>query len=244
MTDVQALRTEAQSRFEQGDTEGALGACVRLLELEPDNAEALNDAGTLCFALGRAVESCSYYARAFELDRESEEILGNLKMACRAQGLSWQSVLADGQGMQSAAVAGRPARGAQGVSDGLEAEAGGEDAALACPCCGGRFRTFLPAGGVRKKPNRKCPGCGSLGRHRALWLYMVNRTNLMSAELRFLHFSPLPALSELLGSLANVDYVTADIASPYAALKMDITDILFRDEVFDAVLCIHVLEHV
>jgi SAM-dependent methyltransferase len=117
-------------------------------------------------------------------------------------------------------------------------------AGLICPCCGARCAEFLPAGGRRKLPNRKCPGCGSLERHRALWLYMVNRTNLLRDQLRVLHFSPMPALRALLGGLPNVDCVTADLDGVRAELRMDMADNLFRDDVFDAVLAVHVLEHV
>ncbi len=120
----------------------------------------------------------------------------------------------------------------------------GEPAGLICPCCGGHCAEFLPAGGRRKRPNRKCPGCASLERHRALWLYMVNRTNLLTEELRVLHFSPTPVLRDLLRRMPNVDYVAADLEGARAELRMDITDILFRDGLFDAVLAVHVLEHV
>jgi SAM-dependent methyltransferase len=42
----------------------------------------------------------------------------------------------------------------------------------------------------------------------------------------------------------NLDYVTADIESPLALMKMDITDIPFEDNSFDVILCNHLLEHV
>jgi SAM-dependent methyltransferase len=119
-----------------------------------------------------------------------------------------------------------------------------EPAGLICPCCGGHYAEFLPAGGRRKRPNRKCPGCGSLERHRALWLYLVNRTNLLTGELRVLHFSPMPVLRDLLGRMPNLDYVAADLEGNRADLRMDISDVLFREGVFDAVLAVHVLEHV
>ena len=44
--------------------------------------------------------------------------------------------------------------------------------------------------------------------------------------------------------LPNLDYVTADLESPLADVKMDIHEMPFDDNSFDALLCNHVLEHV
>ena len=41
-----------------------------------------------------------------------------------------------------------------------------------------------------------------------------------------------------------LSYVTADLSSSLANIRMDITDIPYKDESFDVVLCNHVLEHV
>ena len=39
-----------------------------------------------------------------------------------------------------------------------------------CPVCESRIRAFLPYG-VNPRPEARCPVCGSLERHRLLWLY-------------------------------------------------------------------------
>ncbi len=112
-----------------------------------------------------------------------------------------------------------------------------------CPICLGRFRRFFPYG-ISPRQNALCPQCGSLERHRLLWLYLRNKTNFFSHSLRVLHFAPERVLNKIFGQCQNIDYVSADISSPLAKVKMDITDIAALDNSFDAILCIHVLEHV
>jgi SAM-dependent methyltransferase len=45
-------------------------------------------------------------------------------------------------------------------------------------------------------------------------------------------------------SLDNLEYRTGDLTAPWADFKVDITDMPFKDEYFDVVLCNHVLEHI
>lgn len=44
--------------------------------------------------------------------------------------------------------------------------------------------------------------------------------------------------------MPNLDYISADLDSPLAMVKMDITNILFENNSFDVILCSHVLEHI
>ncbi len=112
-----------------------------------------------------------------------------------------------------------------------------------CPCCNGRFRRFMPYG-VIPRSNAMCPKCYSLERHRLLMLYLKNRTNIFKVNLRMLHFAPEDTFQRIFKTCSNIDYVSADLDAPNAMLKMDITNILFKNEVFDVILCSHVLEHV
>ena len=112
-----------------------------------------------------------------------------------------------------------------------------------CPCCGWRFRKLLPYGN-KKRLNVGCPRCNSAERHRLLWLYLKNKTNLFSDNLKVLHFAPEYIFQKTLRFMSNLDYISVDLNSPSAMVKMDITNILYKDNSFDVILCSHVLEHV
>lgn len=115
--------------------------------------------------------------------------------------------------------------------------------AVVCPCCRWSFRKFLPYG-VEARENALCPRCGSLERHRLLWLYLKNKTNFFSDNLKVLHFAPEYFFQKVFKSMPNLDYISADLTSPSAMIKMDITNILYGGNSFDVILCCHVLEHI
>ncbi|MFP4664842.1 MAG: class I SAM-dependent methyltransferase [Bacteroidales bacterium] len=112
-----------------------------------------------------------------------------------------------------------------------------------CPVCGGTFRKMLPYGN-KGDDNRLCPRCLSLERHRLLWLFFKEKTNLFTERMRVLHVAPEQPFLERFKKLENLDYTTGDLLSPIADVKMDIMDIPFEDNHFDLVICNHVLEHV
>lgn len=110
-----------------------------------------------------------------------------------------------------------------------------------CPCCNGHFRDFMS---ITKGQWDQCPKCLSFERNRLLSLYLKNRTNIFSDKLKVLHIAPEYSLYKTLRSSSNLEYISADLDSSLAMVKMDITSIQFEDNTFDVVLCSHVLEHV
>lgn len=113
-----------------------------------------------------------------------------------------------------------------------------------CPVCGSRYRKFMPYGYVAPRENALCPHCLALERHRLLWLFLQNETNFFEAPARLLHVAPEYCFIRRFGRLPRLDYVTADLESPLADVKMDIQHIPFADGEFDIIFCNHILEHV
>lgn len=113
-----------------------------------------------------------------------------------------------------------------------------------CPVCGNSYRRFLAYGRLRSRPNALCPGCLSLERHRLIWLYLQNRTDFFNRPMDVLHIAPEQCFIGPFTQRHGERYITADLESPWARVKMDIHQMPFADKTFDAVLCNHVLEHV
>ncbi len=115
-----------------------------------------------------------------------------------------------------------------------------------CPCCGWKLRAFTHGGmSLKVRPNGYCPRCNSKARHRRDWLFLAEKTNLLTEPLRLLHVSPKYAISRRLTKIPAIDFVGVDLEGrPHAPLKVDIQDIPFESNSFDAIICIHVLEHV
>ncbi len=109
-----------------------------------------------------------------------------------------------------------------------------------CPLCGyvGPFKAHKRSG----RPNASCARCGSRERHRLVALYLGRGGEGAFAGLRILHFSPEYFLAPYFSRAAL--YLTADLSSPEADLRTDITKMGISNAAFDFVMCNHVLEHI
>jgi SAM-dependent methyltransferase len=117
---------------------------------------------------------------------------------------------------------------------------------LYCTVCGAVEKSFSNGGVGRARPNAKCPCCGSLERHRLIWLHLFDQvwSNLPNRKKDVLHIAPEPFFIENLKYRPDVNYVSGDLMMAASMAKMDLTNIQFWDDQFDLIICSHVLEHI
>ena len=117
-----------------------------------------------------------------------------------------------------------------------------------CPFCGeiSSFDSF----GIVPREKVKCPNCGSLERHRLVYLIFKRKFSyLFEKNIKLLHFAPEYIFYKLFEKQKNIDYYPVDFCPEnfnYVNIryKVDIQDINFDDCTFDLIYVSHVLEHI
>jgi SAM-dependent methyltransferase len=110
-----------------------------------------------------------------------------------------------------------------------------------CPVCLAELKAFVPH---RGRPSERCPSCGAYARHRIVWLYLRDQTDLLRKPTRLLHFAPEPGLQRRIKKYGMIDYTTATYDPKKPNQGVDIQQLPYADASFDMVYCSHVLEHV
>jgi SAM-dependent methyltransferase len=113
-----------------------------------------------------------------------------------------------------------------------------------CPVCSKSSARFR-ASGIVPREDAQCVHCGALERHRLVWLFLQQKTDLFDGKpKKLLHVAPERCFESMLKARLGSNYLTADLLNPRAMVKMDICDIQYPDRTFDVIFCNHVLEHV
>ena len=135
---------------------------------------------------------------------------------------------------------------------------------VTCPFCKRNFSKFRPTGALKrpfwlsseglellKSPainvaNAQCPKCGSGERQRLLYFYLLKQLDFFNIKgIKMLDVAPDIFLCEKFFSKVDIDYTSVDITSARnPSLIMDISSLKFEDNLFDAIICFHVLEHI
>ena len=79
------------------------------------------------------------------------------------------------------------------------------------PINGKSYRKLLPYGRLNPRENALAPDSMSLERHRLIWLYLKEKTNFFTDDIKFLHIAPEYCFISLFKKQKNLDYTTADL---------------------------------
>lgn len=132
-----------------------------------------------------------------------------------------------------------------------------------CPYCKHWFRKLLPGGqqhavitkyqiiGSGYRKNAVCPRCYSTDRDRLLYAYLT-KIGFFESKLKVLHVAPEGSLRAYIKQNSQIQYVTGDKQTDgytdyyyeRGITKLDLIQLPFEDEAFDAIICNHVLEHI
>lgn len=116
-----------------------------------------------------------------------------------------------------------------------------------CPVCGWGLRDFV---GERKLIKRcetgYCPRCNAKARHRRIWRYLVEQTDILTKPVVLVEVAPWWSFARMFARMPSVDYLGIDmkLAGPQVSTLGNALSLPIKSNTCDIVLCIHVLEHV
>ena len=122
-----------------------------------------------------------------------------------------------------------------------------------CVLCGKRTKKYFPVvidlSAFKGKNDKesleadatKCPVCGGDAHERLLYLFLKERTSIYTYPSRVLHFAPERMIRKKLEENTRLSYITVEleITEPIDTISID-----QKDDLFDIIICNHVLEHV
>lgn len=123
-----------------------------------------------------------------------------------------------------------------------------------CNICGFNLNAYV-SGGIKNDIMKKlsiigggfrdtyrCPNCGSNDRTRLIYFYISKFINVKN-DTNILHVAPEIEVEKYLRKKSNF-YISTDLFSKNVSLNSDISDLCFKNDFFDLIICNHVLEHV
>lgn len=116
-----------------------------------------------------------------------------------------------------------------------------------CPCCQWNLRSFVDKSSILTTTvDGYCPRCNAKARHRRDWLYLEPKLSSRIDELWLLDVAPWWSFGRNLRRMNRIRYVGLDLdyGAPFVSVAGDLGDMPLASSVFDAIICIHVLEHV
>ena len=107
-----------------------------------------------------------------------------------------------------------------------------------CNICNKDLSKFVDFG-----EDKICPSCGSLSRNRRLW--QIIDDNYLKENISILDFSPSRSLYRILKNTPLIKYISTDLSGDFFSdVSFDITNINTNAEVYDLIICYHILEHI
>lgn len=118
---------------------------------------------------------------------------------------------------------------------------------LRCACCGASVSRFVEFIGYDFLPGAlRCPGCGSMPRHRFLHVFLKKEILPRFDKPVLLRYSPEPFFEDLVSECVNIAYFSTDICrknDKRVSFLSDAQRIPVVSGTIDLAISVHVLEH-